>query len=321
MSEKSLIEIVSEQPEFPHVVDSSMLSAFKACEHKGLLEYLYHLRRSETSIHLTAGGAYAKALEIYRTAFYGEKKTREEAVMAGFMAGLKEWPKDEEDHEGEPKSLWNILSAFVATTEEWPPETDYIKPATTINGRLGVEFTFAIPIPGIFHPVTGNPVLYAGRFDELAEYAGGLYVEDDKTTTAIGPTWANQWALRSQFTGYCWAAQMYGIPVAGAVIRGIAIQKTQFKFAVSIQQRSQWEIDRWLRTTQHLLKRMMVAWKHMSFQYDLDSSCTLYGGCPYRTLCEKKNWQNWLEPEFKRVVWNPLEIHKIPEERILKEKP
>jgi hypothetical protein len=308
----NLKEICSQQPEFPHVVDSSMLAAFKACEHKGLLEYLYHLRRSDTSIHLVAGGAYAKALEVYRRSYYGEGKSYEDSVSAGFLAGLREWPIEVEDMEGEAKSLWNILLAFIETTKEWPPETDYIKPAK-VNGRLGVEFTFAIPIPGIRHPVTGNPILYAGRFDELAEYNGGLFVEDDKTTGAIGPTWAGQWTLRSQFTGYCWAAKQYGIPVVGAIARGIALQKTQFKFAISIQMRSQWEIDRWLETTQKLLLRMVEAWKTMDFQYDLDSSCTLYGGCPYKTLCEKKNWRDWLEPEFVQRIWNPLEIHKVKE--------
>lgn len=312
MSEKSLKEICSEQPPFPEVVDSSILGAFKSCEHKGLLEYMYHIRHNRPSIHLVAGGCYAKALEVYRIAYYQDGVGKELAIQKGFLAGLKDWAP-EDDFEGEYKSLWNMLSAFLATIEEWPPETDFIKPAK-INGKSGVEFTFAIPIPGTRHPVTGNPIIYAGRFDMLAEYNAALFVEDDKTTGAIGPTWASQWALRSQFTGYCWAAKQYGIPVAGAIVRGIAIQKTQFKFALSIQYRTDWEIERWLHTTQKLLERIIKAWENMDFTHDLDSACSYYGGCSYKSLCEKKNWLDWLEPDFTQVIWNPLEVHKVKQE-------
>jgi len=39
--------------------------------------------------------------------------------------------------------------------------------------------------------------------DMIVDFAGGRYGEDDKTTSSLGASWAKQWDMRSQFTGYC----------------------------------------------------------------------------------------------------------------------
>lgn len=302
------------RPDFPEVLDSTIIGAYKSCPQKALKEYFYHLKSAKESIHLVAGGAFAKGLEIYREEVYGKNTPTFTAHKHGAVALIREWHKSEpeDDWDGDAKSLWNMLSALEDTIREYPPATDPVKPAT-INGKLGVEFTFAIPLPGTKHPVTGHEILYAGRFDMLAEFNGMLMVEDDKTTGSLGAYWLKNWMLRSQITGYCWAAKSFGIPVGGALIRGIGIQKTQFKHMMAIEYRPQWQIDRWLHETIKIVNQMIEDWKANDFSYDLDSACTLYGGCPFISLCTKKNWQEWIEPDFVVRKWSPLEVHKIKE--------
>ena len=39
----------------------------------------------------------------------------------------------------------------------------------------------------------------------IVELNNGLFIEDDKTASQLGSKWANQWEMRSQFSGYTWA--------------------------------------------------------------------------------------------------------------------
>ena len=67
----------------------------------------------------------------------------------------------------------------------------------------------------------------AGRALRFGQMGEGLYIEDDKTTSQLGSSWGAQWDMRSQFTGYAWAARQSGLPIAGIIVRGISILKTK----------------------------------------------------------------------------------------------
>jgi len=55
---------------FPEYIDSSMLSSFKACEELFRKTYVEHWKPKDSSVHLHAGGAFAKGLEVARRAFF-----------------------------------------------------------------------------------------------------------------------------------------------------------------------------------------------------------------------------------------------------------
>lgn len=135
-----------------------------------------------------------------------------------------------------------------------------------------------------------------------------LFVVDEKTTKALGDSWMKNWKLRSQLTGYCWAAQEYGYPVAGAIIRGISILKTKFGHAEVIEPRARWEIDRWLHQLARDINRAIQCWEEDYWDYDLDASCSSYGGCPYLDLCTSPHPERWVETAYVKRVWNPLEV-------------
>lgn len=186
-------------------------------------------------------------------------------------------------------------------------ETDIIKPFRLANGKSAVEFTFAIPLPNVRHSVTGDPILYGGRFDMLAERDGVLFVEDDKTASQLGSQWNRNWTLDSQFTGYCWAARDFGYPVAGAIIRGLSILKKGFGHAQAITYRPDWQIERWLQSTEHTVRLMIAYWEQNFFPLALDKhACNSYGGCGFSQLCESPNPESWIEMNYEPRVWNPL---------------
>ncbi len=210
-----------------------------------------------------------------------------------------------ESGSGHQKTLDACLDALYSYFIQWPPADDIIRPHM-VNGEPAVEWSFALPIPGIKHPETGEPILYAGRFDMLAEYDKALFVLDDKTASSLGASWQNQWKLASQMTGYVWAAKEYGFNIQGVIIRGAAILKRDITFAMVIEQRPNWIIDRWLLQLKRDVRRMILMWEAEEFDYSIDGACSNYGGCKYLTLCTSEDPTPWIKQYYQESHWDPL---------------
>ena len=58
------------RPMFPHSWDSTMLASFQSCPQKCFRTYLEHWKPKAESVHLVAGGAFARGVEVARKAFY-----------------------------------------------------------------------------------------------------------------------------------------------------------------------------------------------------------------------------------------------------------
>jgi hypothetical protein len=325
------------RPMFPHTVDSTILAAFRSCPQKAFRSYIEHWKPKEESVHLVAGGAFAKGIEVARkayfegivitakvenafnneTAIYEHKVSWEESVdeanykgnsEAAQQLGLAACMAAYGDFECPPdsaKSLERTVGALEFYYDHYPFGADGTNPVTFPNGRRGIEFSFAEPLD-FRHPVTGDPVLYTGRSDMVAEFAGGTYVFDEKTTSQLGASWPRQWELRSQFTGYVWAAQRAGLSVQGAVVRGVSILKTKYDTAQAMTYRSPFEIERWLTQVNRDLKRMKECWEEGWWDWDLDHACSEYGGCGFQRICKSDDPEAWLPMYYERRVWDPL---------------
>jgi hypothetical protein len=204
-----------------------------------------------------------------------------------------------------------MAGALVYYFDQFPMATDHVQPAKMPGGKLGIEFNFLEPID-FKHPVTGNPLLYSGRFDLLARYLDQPFGEDDKTTSSLGNSWSLQWDLRSQFTGYSWGAKRHGFPINGFIIRGISILKTKYDKAEAITYRQPWQIDRWYEQLLKDLTRMQFMWETGMWDYNLDEACNAYGGCIFRKVCLSNQPDRWLVAEFDRRKWDPVARQEIP---------
>ncbi len=289
---------------FPAAIDSTMLAAFRSCPTKFYREYVEHFKPREPSVHLHAGGAFARGLEVARRAFYEEGLPAEDAVALGMGALIKTYG-DFDCPLDSAKSLERMAGAMEFYFERYPLETDEAMPLAFPSGKRAIEFSFAEPLP-IDHPQTGDPIIYCGRSDMIASFAGGTYIFDDKTASSLGASWSKQWEMRSQFTGYCWAAQRAGIPVNGVLVRGISILKTKYDTQQAITSRAPWELDRWLAQTTADIHRMIDMWQRGQWAYNLDHACAEYGGCMFVQACKSPDPAPWLDLYFERRVWDPL---------------
>lgn len=294
---------VTQEPYFPDIFDSSMIAEYKACQTKFNLTYMQEWKPKEPSVHLHAGAAFAKGIESARTAFYVESANPEDAQAYGLQKLLEAYG-DFDCPADSAKSAERMAGALEFYFDRYPLN-DASPPITLPGGKRGIEFSFAHPLP-VKHPVTGNPLLYVGRMDALLNYAGGVFICDEKTTTQLGASWSRQWDLRAQFTGYAWGCKEAGIRVDGAIVRGVSILKTKYDTQEAISYRPEWQIKRWYTELVEWIDEIKVNWMRGKWRHNLDHTCAEYGGCAFRQVCCSTDIAPWLETYFERRHWNPL---------------
>lgn len=292
------------RPPFPSVFDSTIIAAARSCGRKVELEFFEHWKSKDPSVHLHAGAAYAKGMEVARTRFYVDGASAEDSVAEG-VGALLAYYGNFDCPEDSPKSASRMAGALEFYFDRYRLGEDQAIPIILPGGKRGIEFSFAEPID-IAHPVTGDPLIYCGRMDMIANYLNMTLGEDDKTASQLGASWPKQWDLRSQFTGYVWGAARAGIKLNGFIIRGVSILKTKYDTLEAITYRPEWQIDRWYGQLLRDIERLIKQWKEGYFDYNLDHACTEYGGCPFRQCCLLPDASPVLDLQFERRKWDPI---------------
>ena len=301
-------------PEFPIQVDSTMLSTLQ-CEQKFFDQFVLNISPQAVSPDLHAGGAFAAGLEAARREYYLNERTPQQAIPIILHSFMIYWGLyDPHDKKGEPhvKDFVNTFCALLDYFREYPIETDELEPLMLANGAPAIEFTFALPLE-VLHPVTDEPILYCGRCDMVGYYQGLLRVVDEKTGKSLSD--AAKWNMRGQFIGYVWAARQHGWPVEGALVRNIAILKTQYDHLQAPIHYPNYLIDRWYEATCEKLHNAIRKWEHMiakperwhePWRKEFGEACEAYGSCQYMGLCRAKEPWKWYN-DFEIRKWNPLE--------------
>lgn len=290
---------------FPPVIDNSMRVAFVACPHKFFRSFIEGWQLQVPNVHLHAGRAYARGLEVARREFYENQKPAEDAITAGYRALLEDYG-DFVPPSNSNKTAERMAGALLSYFQTYPLDEDRIRPFMH-DGKAAVEFNFALPLP-INNPDTGEPLLYSGRFDMLAQDGDVLYIEDDKTASQLGPTWGKQWELNSQLAGYCWGAREFGFPVAGAVIRGVSILKTGYGHANITAFFPEWQIVRWHAQLWRDIERMIACYRANTWDFNLSTSCSNYGGCQFFNICTSNDPERWLAASYEQRTYDPLNV-------------
>lgn len=293
------------KPPFPSVISNSIRSTFKSCHREAYNKYFLKRIPVIPSIHLHAGGAFAKGMEATRQAYFVAGLSDTDALLKGTSVLLDSYGDLPED-DTVVKTAERMAGALQYYFTIFPLETDFIKPHVGADGKPMIETSFAIPLP-ISHPQTGDPLLYAGRFDMVGDNAGSIFIVDEKTTNALGPTWGARYDNSGQFTGYVYAMQQYGLPIGGIMIRGIAILKEKYNHAQHIMYRPQHVIDRWYKQLLVDTADMIRCWESGYWDYDFADACGSFGGCDFRTVCTMNDPDDWLQgSNFMHNPYDPL---------------
>jgi hypothetical protein len=298
--------IFAQEFPFPAVLDSSMITAFKACPRQFWFAYVRRVVPAGLSVHLVAGHALAKALERARHLWYVEgcrdqAKVYAEAIRTLWLEYDPNTPVPDRNRAKGPLVLAEGLVRFL---DHFNFAYDTVQPANI--GRHAIEFTFAQDTD-VAHPETGDPIQYCGRMDMIADTGEALFVEDDKTTGSYGPQWSDNWRMRYQFLGYCWAARENNIPVAGVIVRGLVLTLSKIEAVQDIKMYPEWKIARWHEQMQRDVQAIVRAWETDTWEYDLSQSCTSYGGCDYVDACDQPDHERGITDGLYQInTWTPL---------------
>jgi hypothetical protein len=304
------------EPKFPSVIDNTMRGSFVDCPQQFYQEFILKRALKGGSVHLIAGGAYAKGLEIVRSLVWGEGYSLEDALVEAYPAIVAEYGDFPCPEHQQYKSCERVIQGVIAYFDKYNPHTDHMQPYMKKNGKPAVEFTFSFPTQ-LKHPDTGEPILYAGRFDMIGTYNGLNWVVDDKTASQLGAAWDKSWRLKAQMTGYVFAARQFGIPVEGAIIRGTSFLRTgAYGFSEPMEYRAAWQVERWWVQLHRDIGRMIQCWQDKDddhpfgyWDYNLHNACSSFGGCGFQQLCSVHNPEEWAKTDYERREWNPLDIN------------
>ncbi len=291
---------------FPSLIDSTMRNDYASCAKKFEYARIYGLSSKGGSVHLIAGGAFAKGCEVIRRKFYSEGMDEMDAIVEGVLAAWTEYGEFEPGDRYANKSPERVAYALVEYFTEYPLATDRIQPYFQADGSPAIEFEFSFPLETV-HPESGDPLLYGGRFDMVGEYLSGLWVVDEKTATRLGPQWLKSFTLRGQLLGYTFAAQSFGLPVNGFIIRGISFLKDYYGHAEVIESVPDYRLQQWREQLEIDVFKMVQDYKAGRFSWAFGEACNAYGGCPFLSLCDKEHWKEWWQQYFDIDYWNPLE--------------
>lgn len=293
--------------QFPHAIDNTMRKQLVKCQKAVHYQFelgLHPLTESRVDLH--AGAAYAKGMETLRRAFWTEGKTQDFAVGAAVAAVYGAYGNFQPPAKSN-KTADKMAGAIPFYVSEFPLAVEKLVP-------FEIEFGFAFGI-GIPHPEDGRELEYCGRFDCIAQHAdtGDFWVVDEKTTSQMGDKWANQWALDSQMTGYCWGANKwlaergYG-PVKGAVINGIAIRLHDYSAMRLPVYRQDWEIERWFDQMREDVYEWICKFETGRHKMALDHACAYYlNPCEFAPLCSSRNPERLFDGSYRVEFWNPKE--------------
>ena len=296
------------KPAFPQVWDSTMRNDFVACGMKYKYAHVDLLTGQQENVDLVAGAALAAGLETTRREMLAGLPF-EQAKLRGTTSLLRAYTIQDVPENKVHKDLAHTLRALDAYWREYPPAIDPFQIAV-IEGHPMIEFTFCFELP-VKHPETGLPIQYAGRYDWTAFYQNSYGCADEKTCSQVPFNWAQKWRLRFQFTGYAYAANLYGIPVKFTLIRGIHMLKTEVRFPQAIVYQEPWKLERWYKQLLRDVERARQCFLNGEWDMNLGDSCTAYNGCPYTDLCEARDPSQWLHL-YKKLEepWSPLKQFK-----------
>lgn len=330
---------MSLQTFFPLVFDSTQLAEAKACETSFFRRHIQHLN-GEESTDLIAGAAFAEGIHVARRSIFTEKKPVEEGVADG-IAALYTSYGDHYNQWKEAKSVERMALALESYFSEYNPEYDDFHPVELADGSHAMEYNLMAEIimpngEPLLHPTLGLPLLFNGRLDLLAEYAGEPWLVDEKTTGSyFNSGWPSSWNMRDQFTAYCWLAGKSGKPelerLRKCMIRGISLPSStskneetrrafyadigNIKHMIAPTYRTDFMIENWYHSMIETVVRLKQKYESfraygekepsLFFMKNGGSHCVSYGrNCFFTDSCMNQNDEKYLEVE-EQYIWRP----------------
>lgn len=309
---------------FQFAWDSTSLGLLKECPRKYYYTIILGWTSRYSSIHLTFGLGYHKALECYDhyAASIGKlnggltNEEHDEGIRHAILGAIRETGEYVEVEgvrtwagwrsEDPYKNIWTLCRSVVWYLDHF--RGSLLHTVLLSSGKPAVELSFYFPTLNI----NGIEVGLCGHFDRVVNdpQDGRESVHDRKTTkTQINNNFWQGFSPHNQFTIYTVASTVhYERPSWGITVDAAQVLVNETRFARQFIPRPPGVINEWLAESE-IWVRQALTYAEANYWPMNDKSCNNYGGCAFRKVCSKSSAhrQSWLEADFIHRRWNPLE--------------
>lgn len=310
--------------------DNTSLVLLKECPRKYYYAIICGYRPKHKAAPLFFGGMFHKALEKYdELRAKGTEHT--EAQVAAVRCAMLETMHIAPAHEAESAdpetgevtkiqvpekvTLWvsddpnrsreTLVRSVVWYTEHF--KNDVLKTYIFPDGTPAIELSFRFDLP--INTPEGDPYIYVGHIDKVAEMANQLWnVERKHTKRTLSSSYFASYTPNGQVTGYSFAGKVVlSHPVSGTIVDATQVAVGFNRHMRHIASRNSEQLDEWLVNTIHWIK-MAEHYATSDYWPMNEESCHKYSGCQFREVCSKSpsNRQGWLDAGFIKDPWNPL---------------
>lgn len=303
----------SSLPTMPRAWDSTTLRTFLECPRKYQYRMIEGWVPKRDKPALVFGLLFHEALELF------DRKKHEGLPHVEATFETAKWlldashPLGEMVNEETGKPIDNNRTRFsIFRTVIWYIDyygkEDPIKIVELNDGSPALELSFRLNLP-IDSP-DGDAYLLCGHMDKIANFAERLQVVERKTTTYnLDDRYFKRFTPDIQISIYDFAGSMVlpekidGVLIDAAQC-GVTFSRFRRDFAPrKPAQREEFMKDlvRWIASAERC--------SHEDYWPKDESACGDYGGCMYRGICSRDPSvrRTWLEADFKKEEWNPLE--------------
>jgi len=186
-------------------------------------------------------------------------------------------PKTPEDYRTIERGF-KILKAY---TEEYPDE-----PKQIIQSEVKFDNVY-------LGNVEDTEIFLRGRIDSIFKIGNDISIDEDKTTSTLGPKFFNPLRDSMQVGLYLWVADQLGLFNIGGksttprcILNAILVHPKKFLFNRDITIKSRGKLNEIAKNALNWVTQILVAESLDLFpKNDVDNSiCTKYGGCDYLPL-------------------------------------
>jgi len=304
----SLAAMSARVPNLELVWSSTTLGTLKECPRKYQLSIIEGWASRGENIDINFGWLYHGALERFqRQLALGASRT-EALIFAVQWTMVEAAPKllANPSEAAANKSLPNLIRSIVWHCDTF--EQDVLEQVILASGEPAVELSFVIEA-GI-RAASGEDFQFSGHLDRLVRFNGHTYWHDYKTTkTTLGDNYFEQFNPDNQASLYTLASKVaFDVPTLGGFIDAAQIAVGFTRFGRKPINRTQGQLDEWLRDTRMYLAQAEVyaVTNHWPMN---DKACFR---CNFRDICSKdpRVRQSFLKSNYGERNYDPLEVRK-----------
>lgn len=271
--------------------DFTTIDVFQTCRKKMEFWGIRHLMPKTKSPALRFGGAIHEALDVY----YDGKPL--DNVLQKFK---------ESYNEVEGEELRTVENGIKLLT--WY-STIYKDDVVKILLRPESAFAFDL-----------GDFLYAGKIDLVVEWGGEMWIMEHKTTTRLGASYADQFQLDKQITGYIVAAEQHmKRECAGCILNVLEpwndVQRVSSRTKAPEQHFMRFPITRSKELKERFLLNISrivrdIEWCRSNNEWmeaEKKEVCTYYNRkCQYFDICRFGENEQLIKNDYMVEEWNPL---------------